>query len=71
MEKPADLPKKYSEQILLKRNDGTLNVALPTDAKTGQSSIVGSHVSIEANDANELVDNWLKHKRLFNIFFGI
>ena len=34
MEQPCDLPKKYKEQILLKRTDGTLNVAQPTDAKT-------------------------------------
>ena len=71
MEQHIDLPKKYKEQLVLKRNDGTLNVAQPTDAKTETASIEGSHVSIEANDANELVDNWLKHKRLFNIFFGL
>ena len=32
---------------------------------------MSSHVSIDANTADELVENWLKHRSLFTIFFTV
>jgi hypothetical protein len=44
--------------------DGTMSQALPTDNKSERTSVASSHLSIDELSAEDLVENWLKHRNL-------
>jgi hypothetical protein len=66
-----EIPAKYKGQLVLKNPNGTLSQAIPTDNKSERTSVISSHVSIEANQADDLVENWLKHRNFFIVFLTV